>query len=81
MAMLRPITKLPPHGERAPLRAVQSLTQEERWTPDVLHLSRTNDEREVQLVNRVHARVAATLGRTGETPVPPIASSMRFKMF
>jgi pilus assembly protein CpaF len=68
MAVLRPITKLPAHGERVPLRAVQALTQEERWTPDIIRLSRTNDEREVQLVNRVHARVAATLGRTGETP-------------
>jgi pilus assembly protein CpaF len=39
---------------------------DEGWTPDVLKLSRTNDDAEVQLVNRVHARVAASLGRTAE---------------
>jgi pilus assembly protein CpaF len=39
---------------------------DEGWTPEVLKLSRTNDEAEVQLVNRVHARIAASLGRTAE---------------
>ena len=68
MAALRPITRLQPDPERAPLRALRPPVQEEAWTPDVLRLSRTNDEREVQLVNRVHARVAATLGRAGAAP-------------
>jgi pilus assembly protein CpaF len=39
---------------------------DEGWTPEVLKLSRTNDEAEVQLVYRIHARIAASLGRTAE---------------
>ena len=66
MALLRPVTKFPTPVERPTLRAVQPVAPDERWTPDVLKLSRTNDDREVQLVNRVHARVAAALGRSGE---------------
>ncbi len=67
MAIMRPITKLgQPTSERPLLRALQPIAPDESWTPDVLRLSRTNDEREVQLVNRVHARVAASLGRSGE---------------
>ena len=81
MAVLRPITKLQPAVERAPLRAVQPITHDERWTPDVLRLSRTNDEREVQLVNRVHAKVAATLGRTGETPTADMIRALLSEQF
>ena len=66
MAVLRPITKLPSLSERSALRAVQPTMIDEGWTPEVLKLSRTNDEAEVQLVNRVHARIAASLGRTAE---------------
>jgi pilus assembly protein CpaF len=66
MALMRPITKLAPASERPHLRALQPLAPDESWTPDVLRLSRTNDDREVQLVGRVHARIAASLGRTGE---------------
>lgn len=66
MAALRPITKLPSLSERPALRAIQPTIFDENWTPEVLKLSRTNDDAEVQLVNRVHARVAASLGRTAE---------------
>ncbi|HEY6202136.1 MAG TPA: hypothetical protein VI056_03765, partial [Candidatus Limnocylindria bacterium] len=66
MAVLRPITKLASLSERPALRAIQPTTLDEGWTPEVLKLSRTNDEAEVQLVNRVHARIAASLGRTAE---------------
>jgi pilus assembly protein CpaF len=66
MAALRPITKLPPLSERPALRAIQPTMVDEGWTPETLKLSRTNDEAEVQLVNRVHARIAASLGRTAE---------------
>ncbi len=66
MAALRPITKLPPLSERPALRAISPTMIDDGWTPEVLKLSRTNDEAEVQLVNRVHARVAASLGRASE---------------
>ena len=63
MAALRPVTKLPTQPERPALRALPPLMADDGWSPEVLKLSRTNDEREVQLVSRVHARVAASLGR------------------
>jgi pilus assembly protein CpaF len=66
MAALRPITRLTPLSERPALRQVQPNAIDEGWTPEILKLSRTNDEAEVQLVNRVHARVAASLGRAAE---------------
>jgi len=70
MAVLRPIGKIHPAGERPTLRSIRPLQPQqvdEDWQPDVLRLSRTNDEREVQLVGRVHARVAASLGRASES--------------
>ncbi|HEY8829136.1 MAG TPA: ATPase, T2SS/T4P/T4SS family, partial [Candidatus Limnocylindria bacterium] len=67
MAVMRQITKLgQPTSERPLLRALQPLAPDESWAPETVRLSRTNDEREVQLVSRVHARVAASLGRSGE---------------
>jgi pilus assembly protein CpaF len=66
MALMRPITKLPSLSERPVLRSIQPTMIDENWTPDILKVSRTNDEAEVQLVNRVHARIAASLGRAGE---------------
>jgi pilus assembly protein CpaF len=39
---------------------------DEDWQPEILRVSRVNDEREVQLVNRVHARIAAAIGRNSE---------------
>jgi pilus assembly protein CpaF len=62
-----------PAPERAALRAVlpiSRLAPEEDWQPDTLRLSRMNDDREVQLVNRVHARVAAAIGRNAESLSP-----------
>jgi pilus assembly protein CpaF len=70
VAVLRPIGKIQPAAERPVLRSIrplQPLQTDEGWQPDVLRLSRTNDEREVQLVGRVHARVAASLGRAAES--------------
>jgi pilus assembly protein CpaF len=43
---------------------------DEDWQPEVLRLSRVNDDREVQLVNRVHARIAAAIGRNTENVSP-----------
>jgi pilus assembly protein CpaF len=39
----------------------------ERWTPEVLKISRLRDEAESQLVTRIHARLAATIGRSIDT--------------
>ena len=39
----------------------------ERWTPDVLKVSRLRDEAESQLVTRIHARLAASIGRSIDT--------------
>ena len=65
MAALRPLTKLPSQPDRPALRALPPVP-DDAWRPEVLKLSRTNDEREVQLVSRVHARIAASLGRAAE---------------
>src|SRR6266852_2852601 len=66
MAVLRPVGRFSPHAERPTLRALQpvprAVSEEEEWQPEVLRLSRMNDEREVLLVNRVHGRIAAAIG-------------------
>jgi pilus assembly protein CpaF len=54
---------------------------DESWTPEVLKLSRTNDEREVQLVSRVHARVAASLGRATEAASPESIRALLAEQF
>jgi len=42
----------------------------ERWKPEVVRVSRLRDEAEAQLVTRVHARIAASLGRSIDTATP-----------
>jgi pilus assembly protein CpaF len=64
VAVLRPVPKFSPQAERPILRAIDAASLDDRWQPEVLRLSRVNDDAEMQLVNRVHARVAASLGRT-----------------
>jgi pilus assembly protein CpaF len=64
VAIMRPAPRITAQPDRPTLRALPPLMPDDGWTPEVLKLSRTNDEREVQLVSRVHARVAASLGRT-----------------
>jgi hypothetical protein len=39
----------------------------ERWTPEVLKINRLRDESESQLVTRIHARLAASIGRSIDT--------------
>ena len=72
MAILRPVGRVTAaaSSDRPQLRAMPSLPRavtEDEWQPDVLRLSRIYDDREVQLVNRVHAKIAATIGRSAET--------------
>jgi pilus assembly protein CpaF len=67
MTILRPaITRLQPPDLKAPRQAVNVITPEADWRPEILQLSRFRDDAEVQLVNRIHARVAALLGRSVE---------------
>jgi pilus assembly protein CpaF len=42
----------------------------ERWKPEVLRISRLRDEAEAQLVTKLHARIAASLGRSIDTATP-----------
>ncbi len=60
----------PPAADRPSLRAIQPLSRfapDDDWQPETMKLSRMNDDREVQLVNRVHARIAASIGRNAES--------------
>ena len=68
MSILRPVVgRLQPPDLRTHKQSVASVTSEADWRPDVLKLSRFRDDSEVQLVNRIHSRVAAFLGRTIES--------------
>jgi len=74
MAVLRPVGRFSPQAQRPTLRALQpvprAVSEEEEWQPEVLRLSRMNDEREVLLVNRVHGRIAAAIGRNTDNVSP-----------
>jgi pilus assembly protein CpaF len=84
MAVLRPIGRVPVAHERPVLRAVQPIARtraDEEWQPEVLRVSRVNDEREVQLVNRVHARIAGAIGRNTETVSPEAIRALLAEQF
>src|SRR6185369_10731826 len=66
MAILRPVGRVPAVNQRPVLRAIESVSHDEGWQPEILRLSRVNDDAERKLVNRVHARVAASIGRSTE---------------
>ena len=53
----------------------------ERWTPEVLRISRLRDEGEAQLVARIHARLAATLGRSIDTAAPESVRALLYEQF
>ena len=42
----------------------------DEWQPETLSISKLRDEAEAQLVSRIHARLAATLGRSIDTAAP-----------
>ena len=83
MAVLRPLGRFPTPSERPALRAVQPMPKkaEEDWRPEILRVSRVNDEREVQLVNRVHARIAAAIGRNTENVSPEAIRAILAEQF
>src|SRR5438128_2639196 len=75
MSILRPaVALLQPPDLRTLKHAMATIPQEADWRPEVLKLSRFRDDGEVQLVNRIHARVASLLGRNVEAAS---AESMR----
>ena len=53
----------------------------ERWRPEVLRISRLRDEAEAQLVTRIHARLAATLGRAIDTGAPESVRALLYEQF
>jgi pilus assembly protein CpaF len=53
----------------------------ERWTPEILRISRLRDDAEAQLVTRVHARLAATLGRSLDTAAPEAVRALLAEQF
>jgi pilus assembly protein CpaF len=84
MAVMRPVGRFPASPERPVLRALQpvpKIAAEEEWQPDVLRVSRINDDREVQLVNRVHARIAAAIGRNIENVSPEAIRAILAEQF
>ncbi len=51
------------HAAAPPTVSAPTQVAPEEWSPDVLQLSRLRDRREVELVSRLHAKVAAGIGR------------------
>jgi len=76
MTILRPATRLQPQDLRPLSSALSTVVAEVDWRPEIVKLSRFHDEAEVQLVNRVHARVAGLLGRTVEALSPEAMRSL-----
>ena len=67
MSILRPtVTRFPRTEYRTARTAVAAIPVEADWRPETLKLSRFRDHAEVELVNRIHARVAAMIGRSVE---------------
>jgi len=77
MTILRPATgRLHPPELRTLKAPTTTIAAEADWQPEILSLSRFRDEAEVQLVNRIHARVAALLGRSVEAMSPEAMRGM-----
>src|SRR5437899_13057817 len=76
MTILRPSARLKPPELRTLGTSVAALPVEADWRPEILKLSRFRDDSEVQLVNRIHARVAGLLGRSVEAASADAMRSM-----
>jgi pilus assembly protein CpaF len=59
----------------------QSAPHGERWKPEILRISRLRDEAEAQLVTRIHARLAASLGRSLDTASPEAMRALIIEQF
>jgi pilus assembly protein CpaF len=60
-------TRTEPEALRPANKPQAILPLGERWTPEILKISRLRDEGESQLVTRIHARLAASIGRSIDT--------------
>src|SRR5712692_9782568 len=60
-------TRPEPEPIRPSANKPQAIPLGERWTPEILKISRLRDEAESQLVTRIHARLAASIGRSIDT--------------
>ncbi len=60
-------TRPEPEPLRLSANKPQAIPLGERWTPEILKISRLRDEAEGQLVTRIHARLAASIGRSIDT--------------
>src|SRR5207245_7682438 len=77
MSILRPpVARHQPPDHRTLKHAIATIPQEADWRPEILKLSRFRDDSEVQLVNRIHARVAGLLGRSVEAASADAMRSM-----
>lgn len=81
MTILRPFVAHQRSLERGGRTTAPALSTDDDWQPEVLPLGRLRDEKEVELVNRVHARVTATLGRSFEKASPDAIRSMLADQF
>ncbi|MGH2500017.1 MAG: CpaF family protein [Candidatus Limnocylindria bacterium] len=66
MAVLRPMSARLRPPERNLARPVPTVHSEEGWEPEMLQISHITDAKETQLVNRLHAKVTAIMGRNLE---------------
>jgi len=72
MSILRTTTKRtdPATVSRVPGQTPRIAPLPDEWRPETLAISKLKDESEAQLVSRIHARLAATLGRSIDTAAP-----------
>jgi pilus assembly protein CpaF len=79
VAVLRSVS--PRAAERPRVAPLSVLDSADSWQPEVAQLSRLVDEREVQLVARMHAKVAATIGRSLDSASPEAIRAMLTDQF
>ena len=61
--------------------SVAAFDEDQRWQPEILALSRLRDEKEVELVSRLHAKVSTLIGRTVETATPEAIRGLLAEQF
>ena len=87
MSILRSGTKRIPRHVAAPSAVVEQprssgiADQMEQWQPETLSINRLRDETEAHIVSRVHARLAATLGRSLDTATPDSIRALLTEQF
>ncbi len=69
MTFLRRFSPRPEPAEQDAASAAREPVEEE-WKPDLIRISRLRDKKEVELVGRLHAKIAARIGREISTAAP-----------